>query len=53
MINISVEQPPASLPIEVQEYLTRVLFQVAGALSEAELEITQLENRIKVLEAKP
>lgn len=53
MIAISIEQPPANLPLDVQEYLTRVLIQIAGAFQEAELEISQLENRIKVLEAKP
>lgn len=53
MIVISIEQPPANLTPEVQEYITRVLIQISGALQEAEYEINALTQRVKALEAKP
>lgn len=53
MITVAVEQPPSTLPPEVQEYLNRVLTSVAGALLEAEQTIQKLEKRVATLESKP
>ena len=53
MIAISLEQPPASTPPELAEYLERIFIQLSGALAEAEFQIAALEKRIEHLEAKP
>ncbi len=49
-MSIAVEQPPASLPADAKEYLQRMLIQIAGAFENLELEVQQLEARIKTLE---
>lgn len=53
MIAISLEQPPASTPPELAEYLQRIFVQLSGALTEAEFQISALEKRIEQLEAQP
>jgi hypothetical protein len=53
MITVAVEPPPSSVSPELQEYLTRIQTQWAGALLEAETEVENLKKRIKALESKP
>lgn len=47
---IAVEQPPASLPADAQDYLSRVLIQISGQFNNMEREISDLKKRIEVLE---
>lgn len=45
-MSIAIEQPPASLPSEVQEYLNRVLIQVSGAFENLEKEVADLKKQV-------
>lgn len=47
---IAIEQPPASLPIEAQDYLHRVMIQISGEFVNMEKTISDLQKRVKVLE---
>ena len=47
---ISIEQPPASLPIEAQEYLSRVIIQISGQFANMSKDIDDLKAKIKQLE---
>jgi hypothetical protein len=47
---IAIEAPPASLPIEAQDYLHRVMIQISGQFNNMDKEIERLKQRVKVLE---
>lgn len=47
---IAIEAPPASLPVEAQDYLHRVMIQISGQFNNMEVEIKNLQQRVKVLE---
>lgn len=47
---IAIESPPASLSIEAQNYLNRLVIQISGQFNNMEREIQKLQQRIKVLE---
>lgn len=47
---IAIEAPPASLPVEAQDYLHRVMIQISGQFNNMEKEIQRLQQRVKVLE---
>ena len=47
---IAIEAPPASLPVEAQDYLHRVMIQISGQFNNMEREIQKLQQRVKVLE---
>lgn len=47
---VAVEQPPESLPADAREYLQRVLIQISGQFENMELQISNLEKRVKELE---
>lgn len=46
IIGIYIEQPPDHMDAETREYLHRMLIQIAGALSEAESRIIELEKKV-------
>ncbi len=48
-MSIAIEQPPASLPPDVQEYLNRVFIQVSGAFENLEKEVADLQKQVKEL----
>ena len=50
---IAIEQPPASLSLDAQNYLQRMFVQVSGQFANLEKQIADLKARVETLESNP